>query len=346
MYGISSDIDLEDAKHRIDVLASTNKEFDIFNIRNNSFLKLRYKLAIDCVNWQSMTIIEPNYITYKLIKNVQEYEKQLQVIYNRMREASFEVNFVELLNDIKFNGDTNMRSNQFAGQMIRFDDNMVKESNGNLYVKSTTMFNKVVTGNLIEDLNKVLNHIYRENGADIDKTLNIFKTYIADIVKETKTIKKTDISKLCLFYDLKSKWNTYYNSAFITLMLKEDWDDIQIASVYMRTIWNEDMTDNDWKSLAEESYQKLKNIRKVVVVNKSVFKKLEENNPSDTIKFKNDELMGKIYGYLESKHSRGSGKGRTRTIIVKGQEFNSVQDAAKYFNVDRKTIQRWIKAGK
>ena len=132
-------------------------------------------------------------------------------------------------------------------------------------------------------------------------------------------------------------------------MLNDKWDDVQIASVYMRVIWNDEMNDGDWKALAEESYQKLSRIRKVVVENKSIFENLERTSPSEQISFENDKLMGEIYGYLKMKHSRGSGKGsckaRTKTITDKGIEFNSVQDAAKHFNVSRVTINKWVKQG-
>lgn len=343
---INEDIDIEEAKHRVNILKSIKKDTDIFTSHTESFLKLRYGMCKDCVNWNMMELNESNYTTYKRIKNVTEYERQLQVIYNRMIAAFFEVNFVELTEDVKFSGDTKMRSNQFAGQMVRFDANMIKEYNGKLIIVDNTEFDKVVTGDLKIEMTKVLNYMYQENGCDLDKTIEMFKLYIRNIIKHTKTIKKSDISRLKLFYDLKTKWSRYYNSAFLSLMLNDKWDDVQIASVYMRVIWNDEMNDGDWKVLAEESYHKLKQIRKVVVENKSIFENLEITSPSEQISFGNDKLMGQIYGYLKKKHIRGSGKGRTKTITVKGIEFNSVQDAAKHFNVRRETITRWLKSDK
>ena len=341
---INEDIDIEEAKHRVNILKSIKKDTDVFTTHTESFLKLRYGLCKDCVNWNMMELNELNYTTYKRIKNVAEYEKQLQVIYNRMIAAFFEVNFVELTEDVKFSGDTKMRSNQFAGQMVRFDANMVKEYNGKLIIVDNTEFDKVVTGDLKIEMTKVLNYMYQENGYDLDKTIDMFKLYVRNIIKHTKTIKKSDISRLKLFYDLKTKWSRYYNSAFLSLMLNDKWDDIQIAAVYIRVIWNDEMNDGDWKALAEESYQKLSRIRKVVVENKSIFENLERTSPSEQISFENDELMGEIYGYLKMKHIRG--KGRTKTITVKGINFNSVQDAVKHFNVRRETITRWLKSDK
>ena len=342
---INEYIDIEEAKHRVNILKSIKKDTDIFTTHTESFLKLRYGMCKDCVNWNMMELNELNYTTYKRIKNVAEYEKQLQVIYNRMIAAFFEVNFVELTEDVKFSGDTKMRSNQFAGQMVRFDANMVKEYNGKLIIVDNTEFDKVVTGDLKIEMTKILNYMCPENDYDLYKTIDMFKLYVRNIIKHKKTIKKTDISRLKLFYDLKTNWSRYYNSAFLSLMLNDKWDDIQIAAVYMRVIWNDEMNDGDWKALAEESYQKLSRIRKVVVENKSIFENLEKTSPSEQISFENDELMGHIYGYLKMKHSKGSGKGRTKTITVKGINFNSVQDAAKYFNVSRVTINKWVKQG-
>jgi hypothetical protein len=342
---ISDKIDYVDAKHRVEVLKSIKKDIDIFNLKTESFLKLRYGFNFDCVEWSLMTLNERNYKTYKQIKNVTEYENQLQVIYNRMIAAFFDVYFVELTEDVKFSGDTKMRSNQFAGQMVRFNGDMVKEKYGKLYLETTPEFEKIVTGNLKGEIEKVLNFIYNENGCDLERTIDVFKKYIQNIIKGNKTIKKVDINRIGLYYDLKSKWNTYYNSAFLTLMLNDKWDDIQIAAVYMRTIWNNTMMNEDWKKLAEESYQKLSNIRKVVKENKSIFVELEKMDPSEPINFENDDMVGKIYGYLKQKHTRGTGTGRKKKIFVKGMEFGSVQDAAKYFNVRRETITRWVKTG-
>ena len=338
---INEYIDIEEAKHRVNILKSIKKDTDIFTTHTESFLKLRYGMCKDCVNWNLMELNEPNYTTYKRIKNVAEYEKQLQVIYNRMIAAFFEVNFVELTEDVKFSGDTKMRSNQFAGQMVRFDANMVNEGKTGLWVKTTPEFDKVVTGNLKSDITDILNYIYNANNKDFDKTIEIFKEYITNTIRKKDTIKKSDIGNIKLFYELESNWSRYYNSAFLSLMLNDKWDDIQIAAVYMRVIWNDEMNDGDWKALAEESYQKLSRIRKVVVENKSIFENLERTSPSEQISFENDELMGEIYGYLKMKHS----KARPKTITVKGIEFNSVQDAAKHFNVSRVTINKWIKQG-
>ena len=339
---INDDIDIEEAKHRVNILKSIKKDTDIFTTHTESFLKLRYGMCKDCVNWNMMELNEPNYTTYKRIKNVAEYEQQLQVIYNRMISAFFEVNFVELTEDVKFSGDTKMRTNQFAGQMVRFNEEMVNEGKTGLWVKTTPEFDKVVTGNLKSDITDILNYIYNANNKDFDKTIEIFKEYISNIIRKKDTIKKSDIGNIKLFYELESNWSRYYNSAFLSLMLNDKWDDVQIASVYMRVIWNDEMNDGDWKALAEESYQKLSRIRKVVIENKSIFENLERTSPSEQISFENDELMGEIYGYLKKKHSRG----RIKTITVKGINFNSVQDAAKYFNVRRETITRWLKSAK
>ncbi len=340
VVNIDKIIDLDDAQRRLEILKSTGKEIDIFNPKTDSFLKLHYQFNVDCVNWNMMELREKNYTVYKLIKNIAHYEKQLQVIYNRMCGAYFEVNFVELTKDVKFSGDTKMRSNQFAGQMIRFNGDLVKERDGKVYIEPNKQLDKVMASNIKENLNKVLNYIYQESGCDIDKTMEKFNDFIANTIKENETITKSDLNKVRLFYELKNKWNTYYNGQFITLMLKDDWSDIQIAAVYMRTIWNENMLGRDWQNLAEESYQKLSIIREVVVKNREVFERLESEEPSNTIRFENDEILGKINSYLLRKHTRGK---RTKEITVKGIEFKSVLEAAEHFNVSRRTINRWIK---
>lgn len=341
---VSENIDIEDAKRRVKVLASTKKEAEIFKVDNDSFIKLHYHFNKACVDWGLMSLNEPNYTNYKIIQNVLEHERQLQIIYNRLTSSYFKVKLTYLEKDVKRKRDTKMRNNQFAGQMIKFDLDMIKvDRNNNIRLETTDSFNKIVTGNLLPNLQNVLNNIYIDNDKDLEATKSEFKNLVASIVMNKGTIKKADINNLNTLYELRSNWNRFYDKVFIKIMLNEKWDSKQIAAVYMRTIYNETMQENDWHELLEETYQNICSIRSVVVANKEIFVQLDKDCPVTNIKFNNDELLTKFNTYLYNKHRTGT---KEKKCTVKGIEFDSVQKAAEYFNVRRETITRWLKQEK
>lgn len=338
--------DIPEAERKLKILSSIKREYDVMRKDNYSVLKYRYGFNKECVNWELLTLNEQNYENFCTIKGVLDYERQIQVIYNRLVEAFFDVNVIYLDKDVKTKVDTAMRTNQFAGQMIRFNTDMIQLGrNNNIVLKTTEQFNKIVTGDLVRELNYVLNSLYVENDRDITKTKDEFVDLIKNIVKVKKTIKKADISNLKLFYSLKEKWESYYDKVFIKIMMNPEWSDIQISSVFMRTIYNENMTDEDWKVLLEETYQQIVKIRKIVLENKEIFEQLDREIPVENMTFKNDKMVGKFLRYLDRRHTTGKQTKNTKRCIVKGVEFNSINDAAKYFNVRRETINRWIKQG-
>ena len=63
---------------------------------------------------------------------------------------------------------------------------------------------------------------------------------------------------------------------------------------------------------------------------------------TETLGYQNNYNTQRIYKYLCDKHTRGK---KTKQITVKSKTFDSVDSAAKYFNVSRMTINRWVKAG-
>ena len=66
----------------------------------------------------------------------------------------------------------------------------------------------------------------------------------------------------------------------------------------------------------------------------------------EALGYQNNYNTQRIYKYLCDKHTRGKKTEKnTKQITVKSQTFDSVDSAAKYFNVSRMTINRWVKKG-
>ena len=163
-----------------------------------------------------------------------------------------------------------------------------------------------------------------------------------------KTIKKSDFTKFDTILELKSKWDNAMDAGLITLML-QDVDLMKISAGYVSKIYKAEMKDSDWMKIADETYKKLVYIKKIVSEYKFLLEDEMKRNV-ETLGYQNNYNTQRIYDYLYDKHTSGKIGGKktgknTKQITVKSHTFDSVNSAAKYFNVSRMTINRWVKAG-
>ena len=180
---LSTDVDFVDANKRVDMLNSIQKPFNIFEIKNKNIIKLKFKLNEDYLDKIDNKYFLNNdlYKTYKLIENVNKFETQIQVIYNRLISNSFNVNFVYLDKDTKDIKKTKMRSNTFAGKMVNFDYNMIKKSkNGTYWVEPSEDFRKICTGNLLDTLDYIWSEL--SLNCDFDEVKDKFNQFIVNTI--------------------------------------------------------------------------------------------------------------------------------------------------------------------
>lgn len=337
---IDTYIDIDDANRRADVLNSTIKPYDIFDQKTKSIILLRYGFVIDCLDIMDDKIVlnESNYKIYKTIKNVETYERQIQIINNRLIENNFNVKYNYLYKDVKTNKSTKMRSNQFAGNIINFDFSQIEiDENGHVYIKPNDKLRKVTTGNLIEILVKIFNH-FRNSGLDIE---NEFDLAIKNIIKKKGNITKTDLENLSTYYWLKDNWDNFYNNAFVIAMKYDNWDEYRLAAAYTRTIFNNTMTEYDWHTLSDEVYVKIKKLRKIynMFITEEDKKELEEC--CNTFDVPCDNITMMIYQYLVEKHTRG--KKNTKSVIINGITYSSINEASTKLGISRQAIHKRLK---
>lgn len=330
-------IDLNEAQRKVDILNSTIRPYDIFETKTKSILLLRYGFVNECLDRMNDKIMlnVQNYKIYKMIKNIDVYEKQIQIIYNRLIDNDFEVTFNYLPKDIKTNKCTKMRSNQLAGNIVNFDFSQLEyDKNGNIYIKPSDKLQKVCTGNLLDVLTNIFNYIHR-NSDNIEETFN---NYIMKIIKVKNNITKKDLENINTLFYLEENWNRFYNSNFIKAMEYKEWDDIKLTTAYIKSIYNDTMKRNDWQLLADEAYTKIHNLRKVYNMYQDVIQTFEYDNNNMNITI--DDKTNEIYTYLYSKHTNGKSG---RKITINGIEYNSVKDAANILHTSRSQIYRLLK---
>lgn len=331
------DVNFEEAERTVEIINKNRVVFDIFDVRTKELIKLSYGIPFDCLDavGDRVTLNRDKYKTWKMIKNVAEYERQLQVIYNRLVDNDFEVKITRLMKDTKDIADTKLLSHRFAGQMTRFDfDMFIEKEDGGYWLKPNEAFKKICTGDLVKTIENVFNILYVENNGDFEKTKHTFKHFVNTIIQENGTIKKKDISNYELMLRISKDWDKYYDNAFVTILLREDINVAQIAALYVRSKWVDGM---DWKAVSEEAYDKINSLKKVVDAYKDVFANLDKPNEYNITV---DVLTEQIYGYLVGIHTRGTKA--NKKIVYKGVEYDNIDDAVEKTGKTKNTIYKWM----
>ena len=354
---IDFDIDIEEAERKVNVINATYKEFDIFSTTNKQKFTFKYGFNKDCLDKFNGTYslnIE-NYKLYTIIDRVNKYEKQMQVLYNRLVQNDFIVSFNYLVEDKKRIKTTRFRSNTLAGQLVNFDKNQIntKKMSNRLYIIPNKNLKEVATGDLLTILEELFNVIAASTLEYIDAFLSI----VNKIIKDTGSIHKSDIKRIYDIVNISLKWGQYYDNAFIYVLNDNRWDDYKLSAAITRNMYN-DTTKDDWKAIADEMYKSVKDIRKtleyVKYVDDELIKKntIKDNNCNfNPISIENDEITKMIYTYILSNHisgkkggKKGGKKNAAKKIVIDGIEYESKSEA--YNKLGRRYVDKYLKSQK
>lgn len=344
------DTDIYIANRKVELINETRKlaSDDVFNfnVKTKSVINLKYGLDNQILKYEDITnqfeLNEFAYINWQTIKNVMEYEKQIQVIYNRLIDNDFNVKFEYLKEDIKTNKRTRLRNTRFAGQMSDFDyDNMVCENkDGNLWIKPTKEFKKIITGDIVDNLEFIVNTLHDRYQ---DKTKDMFIKLISDIIERKETITKKDIDNIAQVMRWEINWNKYYNNVFILAMLNKEWTDKKITAAYIRSIYNDKMNTTEWHDLTKEAFQKIHDYRRIVSEYYYIICELPMS--TDKLDIEYDDTMKMIWDYIDVclGNGIGKGKGRSKSVTYNGVTYSSVSEMAKALHCSRKHCYELLK---
>lgn len=336
---LNTTINYEDARKKIDMINTNRFKYDLFDKRVKKMFEVMYGLStdvLDCYD-EKFWLNDKKYAAYCMIKNVQKYESQMQLIYNRLTTNYFDVNYIYRNSDVASGKHGQLRADRFGGQMARFDWTMVQETrDGKLWIKPTADFNKVVTGNLKEVLEDIINRLYKDNKYDKEKTESDFKSIIQKIVRRKGAISKVDIVNYDKFMELLASFNEYIDNEFLERMANYDWDLVKEAARYTRSLYNNQI---DWKAAAVEVIDNLGELSEIVSDNIEHFWVKEEVKKKMDIP--NDDITKEIEDYLTSYLTRKKKKGSA--VVVDGIRYTSIADAIEKTGLSRTTIWRKVK---
>ena len=339
---------IKDAEDKVLMINSGIKSE--YNVFGDILQKFIYFLGFknDCINKIDNTYVlnEKNYITYRQMLKVNEYEYQTQVLYNRLIDNYFDVDVIYLDNDIKTNKETKNRSNQFSGAMSKFDITKVKRNHEKnvLYIDTTN--NKIthfLNNDVKNNIENILNLLDKHNGGKYESFIDI----IVNVIKDKGSITKIDIKRIYGILDLNFKWNKYWDNTFVYVMKDDDWDNYKITAALVRSMYN-DVNKDNWEEISDEMYGKVCNVRKTLDYIKYVndIINIELNNPNK-VNIENDDITAMIYDYLVKNHTKGkNGGNKGKLITIKGVTYNTISDAAEALGVSRNTIYKWMKEDK
>ena len=338
-------IDYDEAEKIVEIINKNIPKFDIFDEKHNEITKklihVNYGVPFECLDdfGEFMSLNKDKYKTWEMIKNVSEYEKQLQVIYNRLIDNDFDVKLKYLDKDIKDISDTTLKAHRFAGQMTRFDFNMfIEKQDGGYWLKPSETFKKICTGSLIEDIECIFNNLFIMNDKDFEKAESSFKYFVNSVIKKNGTIKKTDISYYALMFKIVSDWKKYYDNSFIVAIKNCNLSIAQLAALYTRSIYQDGMK---WHDVVDSVYDSINKLSKVINTYIDFFEDLDE--PYD-YSVTNDKLTSDMYTYLVSKHTRGiQNKGKGKRIIYKGVEYDNIDEAVEKTGKSKQAIYKWMR---
>lgn len=329
-------IDYADGERRVNMINSIQQKFDIFETKTQDIIKLRFGLTYECLNkiGETFELNRDNFATYTMIQNVDVYEKQIQVIYNRLIQNSFSVICKYLDEDVKDNISTKMRNNQLAGQLIRLDleSMMIEKKESGFWFKPDEEFLKVCTGDLAENIEYIFNSFFNQTGTK-EAAIDLFKGFVNKIVQTSGSIHKSDVTNLAMMLKIKTNWDYYYNNAFLTSMLNDAWDEKKVTALYIRSIYNDTI---DWKIAADEAYDKINRLKGIVKTYRDIFENLSK---PEKLNIPNDDITTMIYTYVFNKHTQGKTK-KQKPVVINGITYNSAKEAAEKLNLNIRTVYR------
>lgn len=327
--------------------------YDIVTTKTDDIINFRYNIPIDCVSrmGDKLTLNENTTQTYLKILSVMRYERQTQVIYNRLVENNFDVDFEMLEKDELDTKNTKLKSSNFAGVIVRFNWNVLKQHRNTgcfwIDVNEDKAMKKVLSDGVIQDLTEIFQYLMRNPFSnDFEEMKKRFSDIVGRYILEKGSITTKDIKDIKEMLYFNSEWDNLYNNGVLYLLVRGNVDTITLTSAYMRSKYSDGMDWNDFIRLCDEAYLRINRLGKTF----SMFKDLFSDRVGDKMNSVNDEITQAIYKGLVSKHKRGVVGGKKKgkksncvSVVIEGVEYQSKKEAAASLGITRQALDKRLK---
>lgn len=352
-------------KYNIDNNLPTNN--DIFNIKTqNLFTINKHHLNLcymDKINGK-YELNHNRYNTYWHIIMVQRYERQFQVIYNRLIDSGYKVKIDELDEDVKSINEkvTNNFCRYIQRMIVRNEYNIDKYDN--IIVEKNTTIND----NMKEKLEHVLTWVYKNSNKDLSTMQSWLIRMEKMLMDSNNTITTTDIKQLSKLINIMNQYQYMIQDGMVKIIIDND-DLFKVASEYVvfyapNSVVN---SKHDLELYAEDVYQNIKAYKTMfdkynwvikeqgvkfdskisdTVDNRNVA--LYNDDKKEDVINKNKKLYATVYNYLYEHHTRGKIGGKIggksgHSVTYKGVTYKTVTEMASKLGVTRCTAYKWLK---
>lgn len=354
--------DLVDKVNKIYSATDFNK--NLFLIKNTMGLINEY---LDSVNGIKI-LNEDRYKAWSLIQKTNKYEKQMQVIYNRLINNYYNVNFSYLDDDVKDAWKSKYKGH-FAGAILEATkniDNIIKWSSKNnhyyIEIDNDKNLKKNLVGEMKSNIEYIFNSLYSLSDATEVKDrknymFNTWSNFLANCISHKDTITKSDIKNFCDILHIAKHFNDFKDNYVLYQIIKKRNTDggkltatslMQIAAGYTTLFKIKELTVDECKLFADQSYTNIKHLDNIID-DYSWFINWDDVKANATVIDHNKidmEFNQIIINYLNGKHTRGNAGGKTnaaKKVNYKGIEYNSVTEMAQKLNISRVTANKWLK---
>ena len=330
--------------------------YDVVTTKTDDIFSLRYNIPIDCVNkmGDKLTLNEQTSQTYIKVLCAMKYERQTQIIYNRLIDNYFDVDFEMLEKDVADQKQTKLKSSNFGGVIVRFNWNVLKKNrNTNYYwidVNEDKAMKKVLSDGAIQNLTEIFQYLMKSPFSnDFEEMKKRFSDIVGRYIKEKGTITTKDIKDIKEMLYFNSEWDNLYNNGVLYLLVRGNVDTITLTSAYMRSKYSEGMDWNDFIRLCDEAYLRINRLSKTF----TMFKDFFSDRVGDKMNSVNDEITQSIYKGLIAKHKRGVVGGKKKgkksncvSVVIEGVEYQSKKEAAESLGITRQSLYKRLKKQK
>lgn len=347
-------------------------ESNISAIMDKRFNNYYCRLSIDMDGHKHIGIVNEYYDNYQIISRQNYYEQNIQVVYDRLCANSYDVKFMYNIEDVENDeGKKRQLNYQFCDQILKIDrkyfllkinpDTKQKYIEFNDKNKNTYLY-KLLTDTVEKNLCKIWQLLYQDIQKRYDKIDDT--TALVHVEEEWNRIKditlsynnkvqKSDINNIYqMLYQLSILNNNekVFDSTFVRYLIdnKENQtkEFINKATAIYVTIVYADFYDSSMiLQHANKVKACLKKILKNLIIYKDYFTKdIEIVERWSAVEDYKKKTFNMIYNYLAAKSSR-----HTKSVSVFGsngfliKSFIGVEAAAKFYDVNQKTIRRWCK---
>ena len=294
------------------------------------------------------------YKVYGLIEVSNEYESQIQIIYNRLIDSQINVDYIYLESDEKDVVSSKKCGSNFFGAMNKF--NVEKDihitKSGTAFLKDESNIYKFASGETVDNINYILDYLYT-NKIDIQDTFDIINK---KLINKYNTITQKNIKDVATLFELESKLPLIKNGRYLHLLKDESYDIKNIVAEYVCISYKEIKEDKTNKIAASnineyiiDTYSTMKELRKIL---NDYPELIDISNVEQDIQYNGEynknkaiEIYKKCLTILKDNRG-GSNQKQIKVTFDDGRTktYNSQDECSKDLGISRVSINQILKS--